>query len=53
MHVSVEYEQQYAEALRYAEQALVIYERLRDKDLAHTPQLVARLRAKAGSDSPQ
>jgi tetratricopeptide (TPR) repeat protein len=44
----LEAEQQYAEALRYAEQALLIYERLRDQDLADTPQIVARLRAKSG-----
>jgi tetratricopeptide (TPR) repeat protein len=44
----LEFEHEYVEALRYAEQALLIYERLRDQNLESTRHLVARLREKAG-----
>jgi tetratricopeptide (TPR) repeat protein len=43
----LESEQHYIEALRYAEQALHIRERLRDQNLEWTRELVARLRKKA------
>jgi tetratricopeptide (TPR) repeat protein len=43
----LEAEQHYTEALRYAEQALLVYERLRHQDLERTRQIVERLRAKA------
>ena len=45
----LEEEGRYREALPLAEEALRIRERLRDRDLEWTRQLVARLREKAGT----